>query len=71
MLTFWLAPYLCNQPDCVSLFGKPPANIWELLTATVLMGFISILILGWLTSLVGGILGGLYAFFLQKRDLMG
>jgi len=70
-LLTWLGTYLCSQPDCVSVFGKPPANIWELLTATVLMGFISILVLGWLTSLVGGILGGFYAFFLQKRELMG
>jgi hypothetical protein len=70
-LLTWLGTYLCNQPDCVSLVGNPPANVWELLTATALMGIISILVLGWLTSLVGGILGGLYAFFLQKRGLMG
>ena len=66
-----LGIYLCGQANCESLVGKPPADIWEVLTATAVMSFFSIMIIGWLTSLVGGILGGLYAFLLQKRESMG
>jgi len=73
--TTWLLALLailpCNWMDCGSSMGKPPANIWELLSATFLMGFVSILVLGWLTSLAGAILGGLYAFILKKRGYLG
>lgn len=65
-----LGSYLYNWIDCAPSSGEPPANIWEVLTAAFLMSFISILVLGWLTSLVGGTLGGIYPFFLQKRKLM-
>ena len=67
----WLGSYLCNWLDCVDSSGEPFANIWEVFSAVFLLGFVSILVLGWLTSLVGGVLGGLYAFWLQKRKIMG
>jgi hypothetical protein len=66
-----LAIFPCNWMDCGSTIGKPPANIWELITGALLMGSISILVLGWLTSPAGAILGGLYAFILKKRGVLG
>jgi len=66
-----LGTNLCSGGDCASSIGELLAGIGELLISSVLLGFISILVLGWLTSLVGGILGGFYAFFLQKRKLIG
>ena len=46
------------------------SNLLEVLADAAVMSIFSILILGWLTSLVGAILGGLYAYFLQKRKLL-
>lgn len=65
-----LGAYLCGWLDCAISAVQPPTSVLNLLDSIVWMGIMSILVLGWLTSLVGGILGGFYAFFLQKRGLM-
>lgn len=65
-----LGAYLCGWLDCAASTVQPPANVSDWMNSVAWMGMMSILVLGWLTSLVGGILGGFYAFFLQKRGLM-